>query len=279
MRSEVALVANSYSGDSYSRTGYSWTSASQPNPLNPLGNPSIGSDTSSEGYNWVDYLATKYNNSLLYTFDSAISGSTVDQDIIYSKGQDSEASDFPGELASWTAHNRKLAPAWDSDNSLFAVWFGVNDVRIGYDHSDLDDLFKRDIAILFEDLEKLYKTGARQFAVLNLPPLSRTPIVKALSSAGQKQAKTAELLWRSTMKSQLDNFHSTHSEANVDLVDAMGAFDKVLDDPKAYGLPDASCINNDGTSCPWVNDLHPGVVIHEQVAKLVAGQFPAFFKS
>ena len=37
---------------------------------------------------------------------------------------------------------------------------------------------------------------------------------------------------------------------------------KVLNDPTAYGFPDATCINDDGTSCVWWNNYHPGMKYH-----------------
>lgn len=52
-------------------------------------------------------------------------------------------------------------------------------------------------------------------------------------------------------------------QATVVLYDSWSFMTKVLDDPTAYGFPDATCINADGTSCIWWNDYHPSAKYHE----------------
>lgn len=161
---------NEYSGDSYSKTSYSWQSSYQPRPENTLGNPTIGTGTSSGGYNWVDYLVTTYNNSLLYTYDMAIGGSVVNKSIV--DPHYSRASDFGGEMSGWDkyAATRSIATDWTSDNALFAVWFGVNDVNQGFNNSDLDTQYERAMNELFNvHLVHLIANNATNFAILNLP--------------------------------------------------------------------------------------------------------------
>jgi phospholipase/lecithinase/hemolysin len=54
------------------------------------------------------------------------------------------------------------------------------------------------------------------------------------------------------------------------LFNTTGVFDRVLDDPEAYGAPDATCYNGNGVSCLWWNDFHPGQTIHNVLASAVA---------
>jgi phospholipase/lecithinase/hemolysin len=51
------------------------------------------------------------------------------------------------------------------------------------------------------------------------------------------------------------------------LFDTTPTFDTVLNNPTAYGAPDATCVNGDGKSCLWADTYHPGLVIHELLAK------------
>jgi hypothetical protein len=37
---------------------------------------------------------------------------------------------------------------------------------------------------------------------------------------------------------------------------------KILDYPERHGFPNATCINDDGVSCIWWNDYHPGLKYH-----------------
>jgi len=36
----------------------------------------------------------------------------------------------------------------------------------------------------------------------------------------------------------------------------------ILDNPQEYGYPNATCINDDGESCIWWNNYHPGFKYH-----------------
>jgi phospholipase/lecithinase/hemolysin len=38
---------------------------------------------------------------------------------------------------------------------------------------------------------------------------------------------------------------------------------KILNNPQTYGFPNATCINDDGTSCLWWNNYHPGQKYHK----------------
>jgi hypothetical protein len=50
-------------------------------------------------------------------------------------------------------------------------------------------------------------------------------------------------------------------------------FNDLLDaDPEA-----ASCWNEDGVTCLWFNDYHPGLAIQDAVARAVAGDWEGFF--
>lgn len=42
---------------------------------------------------------------------------------------------------------------------------------------------------------------------------------------------------------------------------------KVLDSPKEYGFPNATCINNDGSTCIWWNNYHPTSKYHQLQAR------------
>lgn len=46
----------------------------------------------------------------------------------------------------------------------------------------------------------------------------------------------------------------------------------MLDDPQAWGAPDAHCINANGVSCLWWDTLHPGQAIQGQLGDAVAAQ-------
>lgn len=41
----------------------------------------------------------------------------------------------------------------------------------------------------------------------------------------------------------------------------------ILNEPHKYGYPNNTCIDDDGTSCVWWNNYHPGLKYHALQAK------------
>lgn len=68
--------------DSYTTTGFNATTGPQPSIGNPLGNPAYPGHTASNGPNWVDYLTTKYNHTLVLAYNLAYGGATVDSSLV-----------------------------------------------------------------------------------------------------------------------------------------------------------------------------------------------------
>lgn len=54
----------------------------QPSPDNPLGNPPYPGYTASNGPNWVDFLTTTYNATIVETVNLAYGGAVVDDRLI-----------------------------------------------------------------------------------------------------------------------------------------------------------------------------------------------------
>ena len=77
-------------------------------------------------------LTTKYNKSLLLTYNYAYSGATIDQSLVppflptIASVKD-QVQEFMGQAASKPA----TAP-WTSDNAMFSVWIGINDIGSTY---------------------------------------------------------------------------------------------------------------------------------------------------
>ncbi|KAI3023506.1 CAZyme family CE16 [Aspergillus niger] len=77
-------------GDSYSQTGFS-ASGTQPSASNPMGNPDLGIGTTTNGPNWIGYLTTTENASLVLSYNLAAGGATIDNALVPA---------YPGDLAS-----------------------------------------------------------------------------------------------------------------------------------------------------------------------------------
>lgn len=162
------------SGDSYSSTGFNITTGPLPDAENPLGNPPFPGYTTSGGANWIDYLISEHNISTLLSYNFAYGGATTDASIV-APFLDTVLSfvdqvrEFNGSIAS----HPSTAP-WTSDNTLFGVWMGVNDVGNSYSESNVTEILDAIMVVYFDQLQTMYNAGARNFVLLSVPRKSKT---------------------------------------------------------------------------------------------------------
>jgi phospholipase/lecithinase/hemolysin len=150
------------------------------------------------------------------------------------------------------------------------VWIGVNDVGNTFWGSNTEQLYEKVMAQYFAQVQTLYDAGVRKFALLEVPPIGRTPSLVAQGQSATSQATKAIALYNSLLSHRLEDFKAAHSDVKTWLIDTSVPFDKALDAPTQYGAPDATCYNGNGNSCLWFNDYHPGVAIQKLVAEEVA---------
>lgn len=162
------------SGDSYSQTGFE-INGTLPSAANPLGNPAFPGYTTSGGANWIGFLVTEYNKSLLLSYDFAYGGATTDADLVtpYLPTVLSfidQVTEFTNSIASHPA-----TTPWTSENTLFGVWMGVNDVGNTYYESNVTDILDAIMVKYFEQLQIMYDAGGRNFVLLSVPRKSSSP--------------------------------------------------------------------------------------------------------
>lgn len=127
------------SGDSYTTTSFD-VSGAQPNVGNPLGNPAYPGGTQVGSANYVDYLTLKYNESFIESFNFGFGGATIDYlidpsplgDLVQSLRQQVEDEFLPH-------YGDRQSPAWTSADTLFTVFFGINDVILVNSKSNASD--------------------------------------------------------------------------------------------------------------------------------------------
>ncbi|RYP78932.1 hypothetical protein DL771_000317 [Monosporascus sp. 5C6A] len=246
-------------GDSYSTTG-SWFPGNKPSASNPIGNPSMPGHTTSGGLNWVGQVTSQLNNSLILTYDFAVTGATTDKQLV-----DTYASDcFDDQVDTFhssLARKPSYAP-WTPGNTLAAVWIGINDVGENFwdrRPTPIDTILDR----YFELLHTLYGDGVRKFVLLTIP----SPVMIGQSEKDLKQLRSDIDTYNSDIAQRLAAFKSAHSGVTARVFDTGPYFEVAMNDPEAYGAPDATCINSDGVSCLWHDNYHPGLAIHELVAQ------------
>ncbi|RAH47336.1 putative cellulose-binding GDSL lipase/acylhydrolase [Aspergillus brunneoviolaceus CBS 621.78] len=261
-------------GDSYTSTTFDIT-GTKPSAANPLGNPPYPGWTASGGTNWISDIVAKYNNSLLLSYNLAYGGATVNASLVapylptvYSIID--QVDEFQEDLSpppSW-------AP-WDAKNTLFAVWIGVNDVAGSWYQTSAAALEREILDQLFEQIEHVYQGGARNFALLTVPPIERTPNIMQGSDPDYTipRLKAAIEHWNTILVEKVEVLAQTHHDAIVKVVDTQPVFNNILDSGGAA----ADCWNPDGVTCLWFNDFHPGIVIQDAVAQAVAAAWKGSF--
>ena len=116
------------SGNSYTSTNFT-INGEQPNPSNPLGNPVYPGATSSAGPNYIDFITSTYNQSFIQTYNFGYGGAVINNSVIpesFGPLVQNFEDQVQGEFLPTYVNNREVE--WTSSNSLFSIFFGVNDV-------------------------------------------------------------------------------------------------------------------------------------------------------
>jgi phospholipase/lecithinase/hemolysin len=128
---------------------------------------------------------------------------------------------------------------------------GVNDVGNDYYNSSWTTLAPEIITRYFEEVQILYNAGGRNFVFLTVPPIQYTPMVVAQGTSVQATEGAAVATYNNLLSSALASFKSANSGVNAYLYDTTTPFMTAINDPTAYGAPNATCFNADGVSCLW----------------------------
>lgn len=155
----------------------------QPSPSNPLGN-SFRCNTSSNGPNFITYLTTTFNASKLLTYNFAYPGAQVEQvatdpslwnDTRYPNDMTAQVTNGFGDHFPPRVTNERTVD-WTGEKSLWIVFFGINDVLAMLDsRQDPDLAIEKILAAYADNLAFAFDNGARNFLLLNTPPMDIMP--------------------------------------------------------------------------------------------------------
>ncbi|KAF5331030.1 hypothetical protein D9619_005261 [Psilocybe cf. subviscida] len=268
-------------GDSYTTDGYNISAG--------VNSPTPGW-TSSNGPNWVGALANTYNVAGTKFFNLASGGATIDAKLV--------TPYLPTVLSvvDQVAQFKKyLAPKptgaqWASNNTLFAIWIGINDVGNSFYWTNTTQSAFNTVLMnrLDTQLEELYRSGARNFLFLTVPPTNRAPLIvqqgaQAISSIAADLAD-----YNSQLRSTAARFAKQHRDIDTSLVfDAAAIFNTLLDNAATFGFKNTTgyCdAYQNGTPSQstqilpcapvsnyfWLNSLHPLFTIHNTLALAIS---------
>ncbi|KAH9885120.1 hypothetical protein C8Q73DRAFT_660241, partial [Cubamyces lactineus] len=247
-------------GDSFSSVGYT-SKCTPPSSCTPLGVAFPGQtscERTDEAHqeitydpNWVGHLLTdivtrRKHSMPLLVFDYANPGDTVARMKLAQVGR--QFVPHAGAHPEW-------AP-WCSSDSLFVTWIGINDctwnlrLQVSSAQASLNDLFAAQ--------ETLYRTGARNFCLIDVPPAHLFP-----QGSRTPRAIAAYETWNPLLRSGAKAFIDAHLDATVFIFSSWDIFTRILANPQSYGL---TC-EGESRCALFVDGFHPASAVHATIAK------------
>jgi phospholipase/lecithinase/hemolysin len=268
-------------GDSYTTEGFNISAG--------VNSPTPGF-TSSNGPNWVGALSNTYNVAGTKFFNLASGGATIDAKLVTPflptvLSIVDQVAQFKQFLAP-----KPIGAQWASNNTLFAIWIGINDVGNSFSWTNTTQSAFNTVLMnrLDTQLEELYGSGARNFLFLTVPPTNRAPLIvqqgtQAISSI------TADLAnYNSQLRSTAARFAKRHRDIDTSLVfDAAAVFNTLLDNAATFGFKNTTGFCDayqNGTPSQtteilpcapvtnyfWLNSLHPLFTVHNALALAIS---------
>jgi phospholipase/lecithinase/hemolysin len=210
----------------------------------------------------------------------AISGAVVDAKVVDGNPQYTPMT----EQYNWFLKN--MAPGkqfsnWKGESSLFAIWFGINDIgskrrNEGLTSSQIDEKIATS---MFNMIDGMYKQGARNFMFIFVPTIEKCP---AYSNGNNPNIKSDIPNYNSNLNKYAKNFQASHPDTNVFVYDSYNEFDYIMENKSQYGITniDSTCgggfgfgwgwgnqNNCDSNTYFWKDVIHPTPTVHKPLAQ------------
>jgi phospholipase/lecithinase/hemolysin len=254
-------------GDSLSDTGnvYTATGGAIPAPPNEYFQGRF-----SNGPNWVEYLAKDLGMaaptpSLLGGTDYAWAGAQTGAGTT-SLGGVLQVPNMGTQISGYLASNTP------SSTQLFAIWGGGNDAIFGSQPNPVTS-----VTNIGQDITMLAQNGAKQFLVLNLPPLNQIPLASTLPPAQQAGLAAFSQAFNQLLPPELAQLQHSLG-VQIHLADVNTLFNSVIADPALYGFTNVtgSAINPslDGMGYLFWDQEHPTTAADQLIGALGAQAVP-----
>ncbi|KAF8223370.1 hypothetical protein L208DRAFT_1317048, partial [Tricholoma matsutake] len=210
-------------GDSYSDTGFA---ANNTASATGVTQPILWTSHADPGLckKWVNYVTTTYNASLVFTYNYAYRGATLDATLV--------------QPFTPTARNLLQYRHGKCSEPLFSVWIGPGGISaIDARCRGLTRFSDIVLNTYFASVQKLvrltqYLVNFINFLFINVPPFHRTP--RSASSHSPQQAIIAG--YNRKLSAKVTAFKENNEGVSTLLYDVYTKFTAILDDPTAYGL-------------------------------------------
>ncbi|MCJ1331149.1 hypothetical protein MMC10_007836 [Thelotrema lepadinum] len=213
-------------GDSYTDVGFDATSTQHPEPSNYEGNPVPPGASAAYANNYVQDVCSEFNQSLIYLYDFAHSEAIVNSSLVspYQSVNNTFTAQVDNRFLPYLTPSPGYAP-WTSDNSLFIVFFGINDIDRAIGGSwPFDPDWNSKVPLIMD-------------SYWNYVEKKSPGVVNAANASLSSLAKERTLLYNSNLATRHQDFQKNHgSTVFSKLVDVMGLWENMYAHPKHYGL-------------------------------------------
>ncbi|KAH8107057.1 hypothetical protein BXZ70DRAFT_1029033 [Cristinia sonorae] len=247
--------------ESYCSIGYD-PAGSHPTKEQPLGVPFPGSpidwvnltglwtEHNINAPNWVGWLVTEFSGGQdRLVYDYAVGGHGVDQfaDVV-------KYVFFP------TAGQNPKWAQWFADDTLFVIWIGLNDLASRPRRRDNDAEFVCwKLNPLFEQVEAMYATGARNFLFIHVPPMELTPDGQLKHADGE-----AHKSWNTLLAEYVVTLTTERKDVKA-MVFSYRTFFDIITNPVEYGFEKVDVKQYGGPM--WADHIHPTSNMHRFIAR------------
>jgi len=292
-------------GDSYTSTRF-LPKNGNPTEQNPFGNPPFPGPVSHKRPLWSDYLVGTYNTSLITAINLSWGGATVDDELIVPFIDVIEGLNRQVANNFLPSYSQKVFFPWDSHNTLFVFWFGINDVNGAWLWENRTEVWKRDLETYAKNIDIVYQSTAKNFLFVNVPPIHRAPNSLILKEELQQRKLQDVLHWNNEVANIVQNFTKTYNDVTAFWWDAFESYSEVLDDPCSH--KETCSLKDLTTACPeyarllnlevlrdweqsepqcpyalkeyfWMDELHHGYHMHDVTAQGVIKMMSAMPKN
>ncbi|GJN94055.1 hypothetical protein Rhopal_007119-T1 [Rhodotorula paludigena] len=252
--------------------------------------------TSAGGKTWLNEISYSetFPNLRNTVYDFAVGGATVYPE---TRAAGLPNVSFPDEVDRFENGFIKSTnpdkPTWDSSTTLFSVAFGINDVNVPwYSGRKVEAVLDETFQVFDEQIARLYRLGARNFLIFDVPYYDKAPLVQILYDTYRALPRLDGSInaWNDRLRPYVAGIPLRYPGASVELYSINQWLDEALESIEASGsmIANTWCgeyvpISKDYPpdvpedfslpTCPaplrqyvWIDGTHPTWPIHRLLA-------------
>lgn len=203
----------------------------------------------SNGPTWAEYLGKYFYDKFYAAYSNYCYGGATA--ILHKPRQDSFIAPviLEEELQAYFVRSART----DKSQTLYAIWIGANDYL--YDRQpDIDNLTQDVIDKISSTIDALISKGGKNFLILNLPDLSKTPFAREENTV--ERLSQLSQLHNDKLYHRILTFKDKYPNVHFVMIDTYYLLNDLLSDPEKYNQKYHTHITDTLNSC-WKGKWGP----------------------